>query len=950
MTTEQGSARHPGGHGWRHHILAIAFFAVWTLVATFPRLLHLADHVDNWGDPLLNTWALAWNVHQALRDPLHLYDANIFYPHRSALAFSESLVGISVFAAPVLLVSGSPVLTYNLMLLAAFFASGFTTYLLAERMTGSRGSGLVAGMVFAFGFHRIGDISHIQTMTAQWIPLVLLCVDHYWGAPGETGRTRYLALAAAAFVLQMLSSFYLGLFLVPLLFLQFIWLAATRPGRLGWRLGRHLLVAAAAVGLVLWPFVSPYLTLRASLGLERSLEDATGAAAVPLNYLVAPQASLLYGQSALARLLSTEQTLFPGVACLALAAAGLRRGRDRQRIFAALIAVTGFVLSLGPGLRLTPGGPVLVPLPYYVLHQFVPGFGAIRLVGRLGLVTMLGLGLLGSFGTAALTSRLSSWTARGVSVGLALLVGFEYLSTPLPSRAIERPDQVPPVYHWLAARPDHSPLIELPTIEDRWFGKAEELERQGRYQYFSTFHWRTTPSGYSGFYPQSFWTLLRLMRDFPTPEALGWLRCADVRQVVLHGDAYGPERWAVVHGRAASYPELVPVATFGATEVYSLSSPEPGTLPAPRLALVPSADGGTVALLAWPNGGVPLAVPPEPLTVTFRWATPSGIAAETRSVGSPSCLATGWSVVPVRAPAEVPAAARVEVAATASGWRAASEPSPAAATDGVALLSWWLGTPETHVSGAALLQTTWQLPPHSGDAWSLASTIRNDYGRAVVQRLEPLFPEFLPRRERAPAGPNPTFHAIGLPPGTPPGRYRWCAQLLGPSGAAVPYRATESTPLAEQCLGQFRIASALAALPESPRLVLLDGLFAPGLHLRGALAAEESTATRVVLYWQAIQPVTEEYVVFVHLVDARGNLVAQHDDVPVEGGYPTSLWEPGELVADPHTLPRPEAGSAGLRLRIGLYTRPSLARVGVRMGEQWSDAVEVPLSGLRKVP
>jgi tetratricopeptide (TPR) repeat protein len=59
-----------------------------------------------------------------------------------------------------------------------------------------------------------------------------------------------------------------------------------------------------------------------------------------------------------------------------------------------------------------------------------------------------------------------------------------------------------------------------------------------------------------------------------------------------------------------------------------------------------------------------------------------------------------------------------------------------------------------------------------------------------------------------------------------------------------------------------------------------------------------------------------DYTVSIQLRDAAGAIVAQSDGWPRRGSYPTSLWEPGEVVADGHTLFLPADLPAG---RYGLY-------------------------------
>jgi len=60
----------------------------------------------------------------------------------------------------------------------------------------------------------------------------------------------------------------------------------------------------------------------------------------------------------------------------------------------------------------------------------------------------------------------------------------------------------------------------------------------------------------------------------------------------------------------------------------------------------------------------------------------------------------------------------------------------------------------------------------------------------------------------------------------------------------------------------------------------------------------EGQALHLSLYWQALAEMTEDYSVFVHLVDDGGRAVAQHDGQPLQGFYPTSFWDVGGIVRD----------------------------------------------------
>jgi hypothetical protein len=76
----------------------------------------------------------------------------------------------------------------------------------------------------------------------------------------------------------------------------------------------------------------------------------------------------------------------------------------------------------------------------------------------------------------------------------------------------------------------------------------------------------------------------------------------------------------------------------------------------------------------------------------------------------------------------------------------------------------------------------------------------------------------------------------------------------------------------------------------------------------------------VTLYWRARQEMETSYKVFVHLYDARGEILAQQDRVPGLGARPTTAWQQGEVLADRYSLPVGLDSVPGpYQLAVGLY-------------------------------
>ncbi len=181
------------------------FYVVLTALLTYPLVLYLPTYVADTGDPLLNTWALAWGQH-ALRQPWHsigdLFDANAFYPYPQSLAFSEHLLLYAALTLPLLALKLGPIFSHNVAILFSLALAGWGMALLVMHWTGKRWAGLVAGMIFAFLPARLNHWAHLHQLSIQWLPFIILSLD-LWLA---RRRWRDVALLGIFLNLQLLSA------------------------------------------------------------------------------------------------------------------------------------------------------------------------------------------------------------------------------------------------------------------------------------------------------------------------------------------------------------------------------------------------------------------------------------------------------------------------------------------------------------------------------------------------------------------------------------------------------------------------------------------------------------------------------------------------------------------------------------------------------------------------
>src|SRR5215211_4621403 len=134
----------------RRGVELIAVLAIFTAIAaamTWPQALSLSSRATPHQDVYFNMWRLRWFAH-AIGTPSPVFDGNIFHPERRTLAYSDAMPVEGLVAAPLLWAGVKPVLVHNLLLLGAIAASALAMYALARHLTGSRGAGVIAGIVF----------------------------------------------------------------------------------------------------------------------------------------------------------------------------------------------------------------------------------------------------------------------------------------------------------------------------------------------------------------------------------------------------------------------------------------------------------------------------------------------------------------------------------------------------------------------------------------------------------------------------------------------------------------------------------------------------------------------------------------------------------------------------------------------------------------------------------
>ena len=117
--------------------------------------------------------------HALVHQPQRFYDANIFWPTRQSLAFTDASIG---YAPAGLLGTGRTAATvrYNLLWLFSYILAFSGAYLLAREVTSGATGAVIAGTAFAYAPWRLAQRGHLNILSVGGIPLSLYLLRRGW--------------------------------------------------------------------------------------------------------------------------------------------------------------------------------------------------------------------------------------------------------------------------------------------------------------------------------------------------------------------------------------------------------------------------------------------------------------------------------------------------------------------------------------------------------------------------------------------------------------------------------------------------------------------------------------------------------------------------------------------------------------------------------------------------
>jgi len=513
QTQDTSAPRAPRTMFWRELAAVLVLGTALTVFFAFPIASRIGGvgRVDK-ADGQWSIWVVSWVARALVLDPAHLFDANIFYPHRGTLAYSESNLGAGLMAAPVYWATRNPYAAHNSVILLAFVLSATGMYFLVRYLAGDRRAAAISAIAFAFCPFVFAHLPHIQLELTAGLPFTMLAFHRLADRPSPQRGAALGAVMAA----QALCCGYYGVFAILLVGYAVFVVAAMRSL---WRQRDYwsAIAVAAVVAIVLvLPAFLPYIALQQTTGFHRTLLESRRYSAHVSAYL----ASSSLAHAWMLRFLPPwREVAFPGFVAATLGIAGFWLARRFRRgeivVLYGGAAILAFWASFGPVAGL-----------YTVLYTTVPLFSWMRAPARFGLLVDFGLAVLAGGGLAVLFARHRRpnliFAILAVAVVAELWVPFSWPKA-LP---------VEPAYRVLASQP-FGPLIEMPFFERRMF-----YPRHAGYMLASTSHWMPLVNGYSDYFPPEFRGKASVLSPFPLPEAFRLLEREHVRYAMFHLNAY----------------------------------------------------------------------------------------------------------------------------------------------------------------------------------------------------------------------------------------------------------------------------------------------------------------------------------------------------------------------------------------------------------------------------
>jgi len=542
--------------GHKKTLIVPLIFFVATASFLWPMFTHISTYSDG-GDHMFNAWTLARNHHCILWQDCQSYsNANIFFPHKDTMLYSETQFSAGLLTLPFFLINQNPLFSANVWYFLSTFFTGFFMYLLASHLSkGDQAVSVMAGLVFAFAPLKVISVDHLQSLSIFYLPLIILLLLKY----RETGQKKYLGGFTIASSLLFLASWYqmiFGLVIIGM-FVLFVLITDKKI-----RKRSLLLIAATIIAIATTlPLAKDYIRFSKANNATFSIDNQITYSASVEDYFL-PHQNTLFGtlfyklQPHVHRNgYNQDNYSYSGITLYVVMGLCLselfRKKRNPARqsgiqyyILLSGIFLAGFIISIGPALKISresiyhlQSTNFIIAAPYLLVDKLLPQLSFMRALGRASVIVLFALCcFLALFAIQLLSHKQFQHNRRLLTIVLVGLIGLDLLPLSLatnPFHHISPRDvrfSIPAVYQYIKADKSIDNLVVIRSDKD--YPDAALPTALPEDILWAGYHNKNIFNGYSGYYPTEYQSTLQGFIDLQ-PGTVEKMKGLGLKYVIL---------------------------------------------------------------------------------------------------------------------------------------------------------------------------------------------------------------------------------------------------------------------------------------------------------------------------------------------------------------------------------------------------------------------------------
>jgi len=412
------------------------------------------------GDGFQNMWNMWW-LKTALLD-LHTnpyYTTYLHHPDGVSLLFQTFNPFNGLISIPLQFLFRMEI-TYNLVVIFSFIMSGIGMYILARYLIKNRPAAFIAGCIYTFcPFHFAHGLGHLQLIAMEWMPFYVL----YLIKTHREGGWKNGILGGVFLILTALCSWYYLIYsgFITLIYLIYH-LITNQENLLNKKVGWDFLILSVTFLVFMSPLLGSmfYAKVTQEFGGEHNPENWSA----DLTSFFVPSGISTYGRAWFSSIWSkwrgntAENSNYIGYIVLGLSIFALIKCRGSR--FWGIVGLFAFIMALGPYLRVMGKQHRIIPLPYHLLHNYLPFFSFTGVPERFDIMLKFCLAIMSGYSVGWIYNRLSNAKVRAIFIALtSVIVIMEYLAIPYVTTKVE----VSEFYYEMAKDEDVYGVIDIPS-------------------------------------------------------------------------------------------------------------------------------------------------------------------------------------------------------------------------------------------------------------------------------------------------------------------------------------------------------------------------------------------------------------------------------------------------------------------------------------------------------